>query len=434
MIDVIVSNHVYDLMLILLGTLFMLAGWLTRELSTRPFSPPIVYVGFGVLIFTVFDLPNPNPLAYPAVTERVTELIVIIALVITGLKLDRRVGLRTWATTWRLLFITMPLTIAATAFIGWHFVGMVPASAILLGAVLAPTDPVLAGDVQVGPPKQGPEDEVRFGLTSEAGLNDGLAFPFTNLAIAVAATGVAPAAWFGDWILIDVLYKVGMGLLVGLVTGYALTRFLYHLPFEHRFSQKRTGFVALAITLLVYGFTELLNGYGFIAVFVAPVLMRHLEWDQAYHEQLHDYAEETEQLLRVIVLFLLGGAVAGGLLSPLTWPGVAAGIAILLIVRPLFGMIGLIGAVMPFREQLAVSFFGIRGIGSLYYLAFGLNSGLFDAPESIWAIAAFVVLGSILIHGVCGSPIIRSLDGRRRLPGSADRQTPSRTEPPLVER
>ena len=427
--DFLYAGHVYDLLVILLGALFMLAGWLTRELSARPLSPPIVYIGFGLVIFAVFDLPDPNPLVHSRVTERVTELIVIIALVIAGLKLDRPVGLRSWSTTWRLLAITMPLSIAAMAFLGWYVVCLVPASAILLGAVLAPTDPVLAGDVQVGPPLQGPTDEVRFGLTSEAGLNDGLAFPFTNLAIAVAVAGVAPAGWVRGWVLMDVLYKVGMGMLVGLLTGYALTKFLYHLPFEHRFSQKRTGFVALAITLLVYGITELLNGYGFIAVFVAPLLMRHLERDQAYHEQLHDYAEETEQMLRVLVLFLFGGAIARGLLEPLTWAGALTGIVFLLVVRPLFGFLGLAGTSTPVRERLAVSFFGIRGIGSFYYLAFGLNHGPFEAAHSIWAVVAFVVLCSVVIHGICGSPFMRSLDRRRRV-RDPDQTSSAHDEPP----
>ena len=103
-----------------------------------------------------------------------------------GLKLDRPVSWRGWESSWRLLGIAMPLTIAGIAFLGWTILGLGIGAALLLGAVLAPTDPVLASDIQVGPPQSGKEDEVRFALTSEAGLNDGAAFPFVYLAIAIA--------------------------------------------------------------------------------------------------------------------------------------------------------------------------------------------------------------------------------------------------------
>ncbi|TVR55638.1 MAG: sodium:proton antiporter [Gemmatimonadales bacterium] len=413
-----------DLFFILFGILFLAAGWLPRQLGRLPLSPAMVYVGLGILLFTLFDLPNPDPLVWDIAAERLSELIVIIALMITGLKLDRRVGLRRWGTTWRLLVITMPLTIAGVALLGWWAVGLAPASALLLGAVMAPTDPVLAEDVQVGEPHKGREDEVRFGLTSESGLNDGLAFPFTNLAIAVAVVGLAPEGWLGDWLLVDVLYRVGMGVVVGLAAGYGLTYLLFHLPRDRAFAHKRTGFVALAITLLVYGVTEVLGGYGFIAVFVTPVLMRHLEWAEKYHEELHDFVEETEQLLRVMVLFLFGGAIAGGLLAPLTLNAVLAGLAFLFLVRPLFGMLAFPFSGVPYQERLALSFFGIRGIGSFYYLAYALNRESFEGAEMLWALVGFVVLVSIVVHGLAGSPVMGWFERHwRELEGETEGET-----------
>ncbi len=409
-----------DLLFILFGVLFLAAGWLPRQLGRLPFSPAMVYVGLGVLVFTLFDLPHPDPLVWNVAVERLSELIVIIALMITGLKLDRRVGLRTWATTWRLLAVTMPLTIAGVALLGWWAVGLAPASALLLGAVLAPTDPVLAEDVQVGEPHAGREDEVRFGLTSESGLNDGLAFPFTHLALAVGAVGLAPAGWFGDWLLVDVLYRIGMGVGVGIAAGYGLTYLLFRLPSERAFAHRRTGFVALAITLLVYGLTEVMGGYGFIAVFVTPLLMRHLEWARKYHEELHDFVDETEQLLRVMVLFLFGGAIAGGLLAPLTLEAVLAGLAVLFLVRPVLGMLAFPLSGVPYQERLALSFFGIRGIGSFYYLAYALNREAFEGAELLWALVGFVVLVSIVAHGLTGSPVMRWFDRHwRELEGEA---------------
>jgi sodium/hydrogen antiporter len=424
-----------DLFFILFGILFLAAGWLPRQLGRLPLSPAIVYVALGVVVFSIFDLPHPDPLVWNTATERLSELIVIIALMITGLKLDRRVGLRRWATTWRLLAVTMPLTIAGVAFLGWWAVGLAPASALLLGAVMAPTDPVLAEDVQVGEPHKGREDEVRFGLTSESGLNDGLAFPFTNLAIAVAAVGLAPAGWVSDWLLVDVLYRVWMGMVVGLAAGYGLTYLLFRLPPDRAFAHKRTGFVALAITLLVYGVTEVLGGYGFIAVFVTPVLMRHLAWAEKYHEELHDFVEETEQLLRVMVLFLFGGAIAGGLLAPLTLEAVLAGLAFLFLVRPLFGMLAFPFSGVPYQERLALSFFGIRGIGSFYYLAYALNRETFEGAEMLWALVGFVVLVSIVVHGLAGSPVMGWFERHwKELEGETDGGTEGSDEAPIGTR
>lgn len=165
------------------GVLIALAVWLPPALRRLPLSFPIICIGLGAAIFSIpgVDL-VPLPLRYPAVTERFTEFVVIIALMGAGLKIDRVFSWRRWNVTWRLLGIAMPLSIAAITAMGGLLLGLPWVTALLLGAALAPTDPVLASDVQVGPPKSGEEDEVRFGLTSEAGLNDGLAFPFVNLA------------------------------------------------------------------------------------------------------------------------------------------------------------------------------------------------------------------------------------------------------------
>lgn len=170
------------------GVVVLLTAWIPMLLKELPLSLPIFCVALGAAIFAIPGIPGvpPNPQDHLKLTERLTEFIVIVALTGAGLKLDRPL---TWAQsqlTWRLLGIAMPLTIAGIALMGSWLLGLGVASAILLGAALAPTDPVLASDVQVVPPGKGQEDEVRFTLTAEAGLNDGLAFPFVNLAIALA--------------------------------------------------------------------------------------------------------------------------------------------------------------------------------------------------------------------------------------------------------
>jgi NhaP-type Na+/H+ or K+/H+ antiporter len=225
------------------------------------------------------------------------------------------VGWRTWLTTWRLLAITMPLSIAGIALLGWSGLGLAPAAALLLGAVLAPTDPVLASDVQVGPPHEPEQGEVRFSLTSEAGLNDGLAFPFTNLAVAMALYGAAPGSWTLEWLAIDVTWKIAAGLAIGLLVGQALGLLIFHHVEHPRLPESRDNLVAVGIPLLAYGLAELAHGYGFLAVFVAALTLRHWERSHHYRGRLHEFAEQIERLFMMILLALFGGAIAGGLLG-----------------------------------------------------------------------------------------------------------------------
>ena len=190
----------------------LLVAWAPVGLKRLPLTLAILCVAVGVLVFSTGLLSfNPDPRTWDTATERLTELVVIISLMGAGLKLDRPLGWRRWATTWRLLAIAMPLTIVAVAWLGVAGLGFSLAMALLLGAAMAPTDPVLAADVQVGPPKSGDEDEVRFGLTSEAGLNDALAFPFVHLAILAAAGGLASTGGLTDWFTIKVGWTAAGG-------------------------------------------------------------------------------------------------------------------------------------------------------------------------------------------------------------------------------
>lgn len=181
------SPDPYIVALTVAGVLIALVAWLPLALRRLPISLPIVCIAIGAVIFSTpsagFD---PSPSAYPYITERMTEIVVIIALMGAGLKIDRVFSIKDWGMAWRLLFITMPLSILAIMGVGIWVLGTGLVASLLLAASLAPTDPVLAADVQVGSPKEGGEDTVRFALTSEAGLNDGFAFPFVHLAIAIS--------------------------------------------------------------------------------------------------------------------------------------------------------------------------------------------------------------------------------------------------------
>ena len=405
----------YVLTLAFVGAAILGASTLPVLLAGRAMSFPIIYVALGMAVFALpLRLPAIDPLAEGDVVERLTELAVIVSLMGAGLKIDRHLGWSSWRTTWRLLALAMPLAIGGVAVLGWWTAGLVPASALLLGAALAPTDPVLASDVQVGPPGSEEEDDVRFSLTSEAGLNDGLAFPFVNAAIAMAAAGSAGVgSWLGGWVLDDVIVKLTIGVVAGVVAGRAIGAVLFRLPTTRTIAESTEGFVALAATLLVYGVAELSHGYGFVSVFVAAYVIRDHERDHEYHEVLHASAESIERLVSAGLLVLLGGAVVDGALGPLTPAGAAVGAAVVLVVRPLAGWLSLLFTPTPHTERWAIAFFGIRGVGSVYYLAHALNETDFSGAEELWAITAFAILLSIVVHGVSAAPLMRFVDARR---------------------
>lgn len=419
----------YKLMLAVAGLALIGATWLPHLLKRHPVTFPMVYVTLGIVLYALpLQLPDPDPFQYALATERLTELVVIVALVGAGLRIDTSFSWRGWSPTWRLLGITMPLCILAGVWLGQHLLGLGLASAVLLGAVLAPTDPVLAADVQVAGPGEGGEDPVRFTLTSEAGLNDGLAFPFVWLAIAVslAMAGSAGTDWLTDWLLRDVLWRIGAGVAIGWLVGYGLMHLIFRTRTAESLSRTSDGLAALAITLFVYGITELFHGYGFLAVFVAAVVIRHYERSHRYHGTLNQFAEQFERLLTAMLLILLGGTVAIGVLGPLQPMDWVFALVFVLLVRPIAGYVALARSELSVRDRWGVSVFGVRGMGSFYYLAFALNHGQFDDHPRLWAIVTLVVLVSILLHGMAATGTLAWLDrwrvwrarrGARRSPG-----------------
>ena len=406
----------YLVLLAVFGAIVLLTSWLPLVLKELPLSLPIFCIGIGMALVWVPGLPiaGINPLENRHLTERFTEFAVIVALMGAGLKLDRPVSLRGWAVAWRLLGIAMPLTIAGIALLGWSLLGLSVASAVLLGAALAPTDPVLASDVQVGPPQSGEEDEVRFALTSEAGLNDGAAFPFVYLAIAIALSQASGEPFFTEWLMVDVLWKIAAGVAIGWLGGKVMGYLAFRLPHRTGLSEAQDGFVALGITCLAYGTTELANGYGFLAVFIAALAMRSVERQHDYHESLHSFAEQIERLVMMVLLVCFGAAIAqGSIFAALDWQVAAVTALILVVVRPVSGWISLAFYPAPALEKGVIAFFGIRGLGSFYYIAYALGQAEFGNTDIVWVTVCFVVLVSIVIHGAAVTPVMRLLDRRR---------------------
>lgn len=403
----------YILILIVIGLAALGMAWMPAFTRATKISYSIVYVAAGAVLWATAGnfLPLPDPIFENDLTVRLTEIIVIVSLMGSGLKIDRPFSFRQWAVPLRLMSITMVISIAAVTAIGYYWLGFGLASALLLGAVLAPTDPVLAGDVQVSAPMEGDRTHINMALTAEAGMNDGTAFPFTWLAILMAGGELAAKGWAG-WFSYELFYKLAAGVVIGYLLGKLLGWLFFKLPEEVAGAKVRDGFVALCATLLVYGVTEAAHGYGFIAVFVCAVAMRGMERQHTMHKTLHEFTDQIERLLVSIVLLLFGGSLVSGLLDKLDGMLIAAGLFFVLVMRPLIGIVTLWGTNLHFKEKLAIGFFGIKGIGSFYYLAFALAHAPFLETEKLWALTAFTVLLSIIVHGLTATSIMKRLEVR----------------------
>ncbi|PWW04496.1 sodium/proton antiporter (CPA1 family) [Hoeflea marina] len=390
----------YHVALAVVGVVVILARWLPRLISKRePAAAPLMILFGAAAALMIPGMPSvPDPRQAPLPWELVSELTVIVALFGAGMRIDNLRPWKRWIPTVRMLGIAMPLTILAVALLGMGIAGLTAAGAILLGAVLAPTDPVLAADVQVGPPQEGEEHPVRFTLTTEAGLNDGLAFPFVYLGLIVAAEGLNPGAWAVDWLLLDVVYRIALGALMGWLGGRALGYILFTVPRGAILAETGSGVIALAGVLLCYGSTELIEGYGFIAVAILGLTLRRIEQDHRFHRRLHDFTESIEHALTALLLIALG-SVMPILFADLTWTHFAVAILLILVIRPLSGWIALWRTDLDTRSRAVVSVYGVRGIGSIYYLCYAASHIEFTNEAQLWSLIALVILMSTILHG-----------------------------------
>lgn len=406
--------ELYFPLMLLAAIVVLLALILGPRLEKNKYlTAPIFFLFLGGIVFsTPLPWELPELMGEPWLLKRITELGVIIALASAGLKIKNPFDWETWENSIWLLIVAMPLTILLTALLGWWALGLAPASAILLGAVIAPTDPVLADDVQSREPETPDSSKTRLALTTEAGLNDGLAFPFTNLAIAVALVGLDPSGWLVDWLVIDVLYKITVGTFTGACTGWLLAYLLFQTD-KKRSSRIIGGVFAVSLVFIPYSVAELVSGYGFIAVFIASCIFRQQETAHKYKEEIHDFSVSMEQLLETLIMLMVGGFIAFGALQPLSIPIIITALAILFLVRPLSSYLALSGNDLPKSEKWVISFFGIRGIGSLYYLSYGIYYADFPQAEELWAITLLIITLSVIVHGTSAKPVMDALDGGR---------------------
>lgn len=438
------TNAVY----LIAGIALLLAVVLPSLLERWAVSAAMVllFVGMGVGLLPLPKGLSLDPIAIRPQIQHVTELTVLVALMGVGLAIDRPINLRrpstwtSWSPTWRLLAIAMPLTIAAVWGLG-AALGVAPAAALLLASALSPTDPVLASDVQVeGPkvqlsPEHDPldeatideEDDVRFALTSEAGLNDGTAFPFVHAAIFLAAGTAAGTAagsgsvlvWLPRWVAWELVGKIALGVAVGLVVGWALGKIAFNATQRSlRLAEQGEPLLAIAALVATYGLSEIVGGYGFLAVFVCGVTIRAGKRSSAYHDMMHGVVQRLERLLTLMILLVLGMALTNGLLADVDERSVVIALALVFVVRPLAGWLSLgvrrrdeqLPGGLSRPEVLATSFFGVRGVGCLYYLAYAGGEHAFAEERWMWSTVALTILVSVVVHGILSTPVMHRLD------------------------
>lgn len=388
-----------------LGVVVLSMSWLPSISKRIKISYPIILLLLGgVLFYAGVPIDWPDPFWPDYYTMCISEVIVVVSLMAAGLKIPIEKGQHFWNIPFRFILIAMPLCMGAAFLLGTQFLGLGAASALLLAVVLAPTDPVLAAEVQLADPEhqEGEPPETEFALTAEAGINDGAAFPFTYMAVLFIQAGSWEAFDLWGWVLDELLLKVSLGVFLGWLMAKLLIGLYDWL--KNTFAIKTNdGLLAFAMAIAVYATTELLHGYGFLGVFIASLTLNKSEtFHQHYKQKLHSFVDQMERLILVFWLLLFGGSILNGLLTFAGWEGFIFALVMIFLVRPLSGMLSLIAYNMPIKEKMAISFFGIRGIGSIFYLSWALVKLGEECPdqEYIYSTVAIIILTSIVVHGI----------------------------------
>ena len=461
------------------GVLFLGVALTRNLLKGWPVTTAAIYLGIGLILGPlVLNKLHFEPLKHTELLERVTEVAVIISLFSAGLKLRLPFEDGRWKGPLRLALVSMTLTIGLVTLVGYYWLGLPLGAAVLLGAFLAPTDPVLASDVQTRHPED--FDELRFSLTGEAGFNDGTAFPFVMLGLGLLGLHEL-GDWAWRWWAVDVVWAIVGGLGIGAILGWAMARLIIYLRQQKHQALGTDDFIALGLIAGAYGVAILLSTYGFLAVFAAGLALRHTERRISEAQNDRDADEETateyggedgdppgagpareqedeldkepvvpeteeeieeleeelasdsqraprfmarqtmqfsESLERIGELILV--VWLGGMIAARTWDLRAMWLAplLFLVLRPLAVFIGLIGDKSTGVSRPFLAWFGIRGIGSLYYLFYAIEHDLpKETAQELIALVFPVVAISIVVHGLSVTPLASLYDKRKEAAG-----------------
>jgi NhaP-type Na+/H+ or K+/H+ antiporter len=402
---------------LLVGGLLLARGLMASLLKHLPITPAIVYLLVGPTVLNVFHF---NPLKESKLLEVLTEVVVLISLFSAGVKMPAPVSFARWRAPVLLATVSMTVSVGLIAAFAYYLLDLPLGAGVLLGAILAPTDPVLATDVQTRHPDD--RDQLRFTLTCEAGMNDGSAFPFVMLGLGLL--GLHDLGEFGQrWLLVEVLWATVAGIAIGVAAGVALAHVGRSLRGPAPRHELMNDFLGLGLIGVVYGVSVLVNAWGFLAVFAAAVALRQTELKligsgmtrvaddppqadamATISERSLVFKEHLERLSELVLVLLIGGTL---FVSSWSWRAVALALFLFVVVRPASVLLGLAGTRTTWRIRGLVGWFGVRGIGSLYYLMFAIQHGL---PEPLALefieLTLIVVTLSIFVHGVSVKPML----------------------------
>lgn len=417
----------------LVGALLLGMGLTSDFLRRLPVTNAMVYLAVGVVIGpTVLGFFHFNPLKQSELLGMLTELVVLLSLFVAGMKMPVPVNMKRWRFSLLLATVGMVATVVLVAGFGYYALGLPLGAAILLAGLLAPTDPVLATEVQVRHP--GDRDRLRFGLTCEAGINDGTAYPVVMLGLGLL--GLHELGGGMRWLGVDLIWATLGGVAIGIACGYALGVAVWMLRQRWPHAQLMDEFLAFGLIGMVYGLCLLVEAGGFLAVFFAAVALRQtqqrmfgrppepdrLQGESGGDEPLRRpgaYATDGslffhEQLERLSVVVLI--LIIGGTLFPDSWSWRAVALAgfVFLVARPAGVLISALGTRTPLLHRRMAAWFGVRGIGSLFYLMFAIQAGL---PEELALelvhLTLVVVTLSIVVHGISVRPAMMRYAGHR---------------------
>jgi NhaP-type Na+/H+ or K+/H+ antiporter len=418
---------------LLVGGLLLARGATASLLTRLPVTPAIIYLAVGLLVGpTVLNVFHFNPLKESALLEALTEVAVLISLFSAGVKMPVPVSLARWRTPILLASVSMTVSVAMVAAFAFYVLGLPLGAGILLGAILAPTDPVLATDVQIRHP--GDRDQLRYTLTCEAGMNDGSAFPFVMLGLGLL--GLHHLGEFGlQWVLFDVLWATVAGVAIGVLSGTALAHVAWKLRHESPEHKLMDDFLGLGLIGVVYGLSVVVGAWGFLAVFFAAVALRQTELKLAgAGQETPDpqrvgsigpsvagasadseppptvsagsliFKEHLERLSEMTLILLIGGTM---FLDSWSWRAVGLALFLFVVARPVSALAGLLGTRTSWPIRGMVGWFGVRGIGSLYYLMYAIQHGIpEDLAMELIQFTLIVVSLSILAHGTSVKPLM----------------------------
>ncbi len=431
---------------LLVGGLLLARGLTAPMLQRLPLTPAMIYLAVGLLFGpTVLNLFHFNPLKESALLELLTEAVVLISLFSAGVKMPPPVSFARWRTPILLASVSMTVSVAMVAAFAYFLLGLPLGAGVLLGAILAPTDPVLATDVQIRHP--GDRDQLRFTLTCEAGMNDGSAFPFVMLGMGLL--GLHELGEFGlRWALVDVLWATVAGIAIGVVSGAAMAHVGQKLRGNPPRQKLMDDFLGLGLIGVVAGLSVMVDAWAFLAVFFAAVALRQTELKLAGPAPANPdrppidrsepkaenivpddepaptvsggslvFKEHLERLSELMLILLIGGTL---FIDSWSWRAVGFALFLFLVARPVSVLVGLLGTRTSWPTRGMIGWFGVRGIGSLYYLMYAIQHGLpEDLALDLIQLTLIAVTLSILVHGTSVKPLMgRFVRYRRRQPTS----------------